>query len=268
MPDENTKRKPIPKSVRFEVFKRDSFKCQYCGASAPAAPLQIDHIKPVANDGTNDLVNLVTACEACNAGKRDKLLNDQTAVEKSRAQMEELQERREQLEMMMQWREGLRGLQLETVNYLCEYWKKLAPGWEVNENGKNSIEMWLKTFSVEEICHAMDAAASQYLRFEEKENVSSSSWDEAFRKISGVCRVIRQAKSDPSVKDLYYIRGIARNCCPTYFKDADALQLLREAYNLGAPLDKLRELAKAVHNWSGFCDAMCDVIDEYRKSSW
>ena len=27
-------RTPIPKKLRFEVFKRDSFKCQYCGKSA------------------------------------------------------------------------------------------------------------------------------------------------------------------------------------------------------------------------------------------
>ena len=32
-----TKRKTISKKTRFEVFKRDSFKCQYCGASAPEA---------------------------------------------------------------------------------------------------------------------------------------------------------------------------------------------------------------------------------------
>jgi hypothetical protein len=32
-------RKPISKSVRFEVFKRDNFACQYCGASAPKAYL-------------------------------------------------------------------------------------------------------------------------------------------------------------------------------------------------------------------------------------
>lgn len=29
------KRKAISKRVRFEVFKRDSFKCQYCGKCAP-----------------------------------------------------------------------------------------------------------------------------------------------------------------------------------------------------------------------------------------
>ena len=45
------KRKSITKSVRFEVFKRDGFKCQYCGASAPDVILEVDHIVPVAEGG-------------------------------------------------------------------------------------------------------------------------------------------------------------------------------------------------------------------------
>ena len=34
---EKVKRKNIPKKLRFEVFKRDSFTCQYCGRKAPDA---------------------------------------------------------------------------------------------------------------------------------------------------------------------------------------------------------------------------------------
>lgn len=58
-------RTPIPKKLRFEVFKRDSFKCQYCGKSAPEVVLHVDHIKPVAEGGTNEITNLITACADC-----------------------------------------------------------------------------------------------------------------------------------------------------------------------------------------------------------
>ncbi len=64
-------RKPLSKRVRFEVFKRDSFTCQYCGAHPPAVILHVDHIKPVAEGGRNDIDNLVTACQPCNSGKSD-----------------------------------------------------------------------------------------------------------------------------------------------------------------------------------------------------
>lgn len=62
-------RKAISKRVRFEVFKRDEFQCQYCGAAPPKVLLHIDHIVPVASGGDNDMDNLLTACDACNMGK-------------------------------------------------------------------------------------------------------------------------------------------------------------------------------------------------------
>ncbi len=63
------KRECVSKKIRFEVFKRDLFTCQYCGKKAPAVILEIDHIKPVSKDGTNDIENLVSACFDCNRGK-------------------------------------------------------------------------------------------------------------------------------------------------------------------------------------------------------
>jgi hypothetical protein len=62
-------RKPITKKIRFEVFKRDSFTCQYCGATPPSATLHIDHINPVSGGGGNHIDNLITACISCNLGK-------------------------------------------------------------------------------------------------------------------------------------------------------------------------------------------------------
>lgn len=62
-------RTPIPKRLRFEVLRRDSFTCRYCGRQPPEVVLHLDHIVPVANGGTNDLENLVTACLPCNIGK-------------------------------------------------------------------------------------------------------------------------------------------------------------------------------------------------------
>lgn len=64
-----TERKAISKKTRFEVFKRDGFECQYCGAHPPGVLLHIDHILAVANGGTNAIDNLVTACQPCNLGK-------------------------------------------------------------------------------------------------------------------------------------------------------------------------------------------------------
>lgn len=62
-------RKSISTRTRFEVFKRDHFTCQYCGAQPPEVVLHVDHILAVANGGDNDTSNLTTACQKCNLGK-------------------------------------------------------------------------------------------------------------------------------------------------------------------------------------------------------
>lgn len=59
----------VSKRLRYEVLRRDNHACRYCGASAPDAPLRVDHVTPVALGGSDAPANLVTACEPCNSGK-------------------------------------------------------------------------------------------------------------------------------------------------------------------------------------------------------
>lgn len=79
------KREPISKKVRFDVFKRDCFICQYCGKTPPLVILEIDHIHPVSKGGNNNADNLLTACFDCNRGKAAGLLtvSPQTVADKA-----------------------------------------------------------------------------------------------------------------------------------------------------------------------------------------
>ena len=87
------KRKPISKKIRFEVFKRDMFTCQYCGGTPPKKVLEIDHIKPISDGGNNDLFNLLTSCFDCNRGKGSGLLTSVPDTLARRAEIVEEQER-------------------------------------------------------------------------------------------------------------------------------------------------------------------------------
>lgn len=58
---------PRVKLSKREVFRRDNFTCQYCGAQA--ASLTVDHIIPRHRGGTHTWDNLTTACSACNRRK-------------------------------------------------------------------------------------------------------------------------------------------------------------------------------------------------------
>ena len=71
----NTEPQVTPKQ-RFDILKRDGFRCQLCGATAKhRARLEVDHKTPVSQGGTNDPSNLWTLCFNCNRGKRDSIID-------------------------------------------------------------------------------------------------------------------------------------------------------------------------------------------------
>lgn len=59
-------KRALPKSTRALVFSRDANRCVYCGSESD---LTIDHVRPEARGGSDDIDNLVVACRHCNAVK-------------------------------------------------------------------------------------------------------------------------------------------------------------------------------------------------------
>jgi 5-methylcytosine-specific restriction endonuclease McrA len=59
--------RPKVKLNKQEVFRRDSYTCQYCGRSG--GELTLDHVVPRHLGGTHSWENLVTACRTCNHKK-------------------------------------------------------------------------------------------------------------------------------------------------------------------------------------------------------
>ena len=67
-------RRLMTDSLRYDVMRRDGFRCQLCGAMAKdGVQLHVDHILPVSKGGKTEISNLRTLCERCNMGKRDKI---------------------------------------------------------------------------------------------------------------------------------------------------------------------------------------------------
>ncbi|HTQ13323.1 MAG TPA: HNH endonuclease [Rhizomicrobium sp.] len=59
-----------PAFTRFNVFLRDRFECQYCGADDD---LTFDHLIPRSRGGRTTWENVVTACAPCNLLKGGRL---------------------------------------------------------------------------------------------------------------------------------------------------------------------------------------------------
>lgn len=63
----------VSDSLRYDVMKRDGFRCVLCGRDvSDGIKLHVDHIIPVSKGGLSTMENLRTLCEDCNRGKRDK----------------------------------------------------------------------------------------------------------------------------------------------------------------------------------------------------
>lgn len=66
-------------SKRFNIMRRDSFRCRLCGRGpddVEGLELQVDHKMPAAAGGTNDDDNLWTLCSECNRGKSDIIMDE------------------------------------------------------------------------------------------------------------------------------------------------------------------------------------------------
>lgn len=116
-----TDRKPISKSLRFAVFARDAFTCRYCGVQPGDVRLVVDHLIPVAQGGTNDESNLITACEPCNQGKSARRLDQAAPTEMDRLRMvQESLEQRHAAEHAADFIAAKKDLEQEMINLWCE----------------------------------------------------------------------------------------------------------------------------------------------------
>jgi len=252
------KRKALSDKTRFEVFKRDKFTCQYCGKGAPEVVLHADHVTAVANGGGNDILNLVTSCSTCNSGKGARPLSDDSAVTKQKAMLSELEERRQQLEMMVQWRDELQGHVISEVDIVAKRIGDRGP-FVPNETGRLKLKTWIKAHGVATVLKATDEAFDTYGQFID-DKMTVESWDRAFNKIPGIIRVWTQSGEKPYLRRLMYIQGIIRNC--TGQSDVVCIPLLEHIHLAGESLDDLERYAKTV----GYPSHILSYYEEWLKS--
>lgn len=234
---EMAKRKAISKKTRFEVFKRDKFKCQYCGKSAPEIVLHLDHIVPVASGGDDNLMNLITSCKDCNLGKSFRELTNDSVLIKQKKQLEDLQERREQLELLAKWRKELLQIDNESVELIVrEIENAYENHYSVNENGRLDIKKWLKKFPLNEIIECI-GLSMKYLELNEKNRYTKESVNLFFNKISRIAYVRNIAKKDPIRGDTMYIKNIVGK---KYGYELNSWRMI----NIGNRIEKLLRTGK------------------------
>lgn len=254
----------ITKKTRFEVFKRDSFTCQYCGRSAPDVILHVDHIQPVSKDGGDDILNLITSCVECNQGKKDRLLSDDTVIARRKRQLDELQERREQLDMMLEWQRSLVNLQDDEIEIAATLWKELSPGYTLNEPCLEHFGKLIRKFGISEVLTAIRTSCQQYYIRDADGKITRDSASKGYDYIGRICGINQLAKDRPYMRDIYYMRGIL-NRRFHYVSQHESIELMEHAVILGAEIDEIRDIVRTSRNWSTFKELMLDLIAELKQ---
>jgi len=154
------KRKAISKKTRFEVFKRDAFTCQYCGAHPPGVLLHVDHIKAVAEGGASDMDNYITACEPCNLGKGARSL--QVIPETLAVKAAAVAEREEQL---LGYQEILEAKRERLTDEMWRVAEVIDPGSSelgMKREWTASIRRFIERLGLHEVLDAAEVARGRY----------------------------------------------------------------------------------------------------------
>lgn len=253
------KRTPISKKLRFEVLKRDSFTCQYCGSKAPDVILHVDHIKSVATGGIGEIINLITSCADCNLGKGPRNLNDKSVINKQRRQLDDMNERRNQLELMVKWRNEIASIKSDELDAIIE-----AIPMEVNssltETGKAKARRWLKKHPLDKVLECIDISFDQYLRYDKDGLMQQETWEKAFNMVQRILDIrAKPGFSEQSTK-INYISAILynRNVVPNKFYYRE---MLEKMVDLKIDMDQISEVAKASDDQDQFEDYLNTLIE-------
>ena len=251
------KRKNLSKSVRFEVFKRDSFKCQYCGKSAPDVVLEVDHIIPVSKGGDNDISNLITACFDCNRGKRDKKLTDNQSAKLQKEELDKLNARREQLEMIAEWRKELLNLMNESIDKIVEIInQEFYLDIHLTDYGRRNFSKCIKKYGFRETLNSSLIAYGKYNDIET-----------AFNKIEGILYMRKLEYENPEKAVYVRLLSLVKRRF-NYYNHKVAYCLIDKLYANGYDEyyfdeELITKLIYSCSSWSEFKRRMEAEIEKY-----
>ncbi len=149
----------VKTSIRFKVFERDNFTCQYCGRKPPEVILHCDHIHPKSKGGMDDEINLITSCKDCNLGKRDKILKNPKRLD-VKLEIDNLKEAESQIKQYYKYLKKLADYQKDNpiVDLICDTWNEQSDNYQLTDVGKKDIKKMLKNNTAEDIIESIKIA--------------------------------------------------------------------------------------------------------------
>jgi hypothetical protein len=248
------KRKSISNKVRFEVFKRDCFTCQYCGRKAPDIVLNVDHVDPVAKGGSGAIFNLVTSCFDCNSGKSDRRLDDSSEVARQKEQLALIQERRNQLKMLKQWRDECASIELEMLAMVEEEVKNKF-SCQLSDYGKKNFSKYIRRFGLTEVLECVRIASEHY-----------SDVETALDKVPGIAVNRKREQELPGSARAPYVLAILKNRF-SYVDVRSFWIVMNLALKNSVEVESVVEIAKNCKRLRDFIDSMDRYNEEHGNAS-
>lgn len=156
-------RMSLSKKIRFEIFKRDGFKCTYCGQNPPQVVLEIDHIIPKSAGGKDEIVNLTTSCFDCNRGKSDRAIDFKIVRADVQKDVAIAKLKKEQLAQYYKFLEEIIAEQWKAVDIIERNFETLTNNkFTLSDCGRNNFFKLLKIYSLGSILQAMPITYSRF----------------------------------------------------------------------------------------------------------
>jgi len=229
-----TKRNALSPRLRFEVFKRDGFRCIYCGATPVESVLHVDHVKPIAEGGDDEPTNLVTACQACNGGKSCVPLG-----EKRLGPMRTPEEAKDHAEQILAYLEAEKAVldaKRAFTDEVASEWEK-ATGWGLTACEKSFLITSTEKYGLSNVVEAIQIAASRIFPS------SDSKRDQCFRYLCGIVRRWRET----GICTPHFPASMVEE--PKSEEPADKIEMIRSAIRL-------------LQEWIGMKEPYCEVCLE------
>lgn len=241
---------PEYKRIKFEVFEKDSFKCQSCGRGAPIVTLQLTRIQETQhNDNWLDTAFLSTSCKDCEKKRSD---STDKSTRNGFISIDELEERLQQLKMLINWRKGMLNIRKQQLAHLVNYWEHKIPSFVISNDQKKYILTYITKYSCEEIRSAMDMAADKFFVQSTDGTISNSSILNAFGKVPEICLKKSEIADIHESDGLQNVHERIKNNISGFFDSRRAMQWLNYARSWEVPIEELFQMASSIGSWTEF----------------
>lgn len=150
----------VSNRLRFEVFKRDLFTCQYCGRRPPDVVLNCDHVIPSSKGGVDDLDNLITSCWECNSGKSNIALSSLPESQMQR-HVELIAQLTAFNEMLIESQRQMEDQLSYLTAYLCDSFLWSVDGFKKLPDFR-SLKVFYRHLTASDLIEAIDITSSKF----------------------------------------------------------------------------------------------------------